>query len=125
MPGAYADWTALPAELTPTESEAIGADCVAYLREGTQVEGNLGAVLVERRGSWDLTVVIGDDGSYGHCLLSERGGAGGVSPDGIGEAPAVDSFTVLGRAARPSTRASGSRAPRPRATSWPTAAPET
>lgn len=96
MPGAYADWTPLPTELSAAESEAIGADCVGYLQEGTQIEGNLGAVLAERRGSWDLSVVIGDDGSYGHCLLSERGGGGGVSPDGIGEAPAADSLTVLG-----------------------------
>lgn len=102
-PGAYADWTPLPEQLTPVEAAVAAQSCVDLHTESANHSQNdptfpdandWNVGLVERRGDWDVVLLSTDSGYIADCLTGERSDSAGSSDDPHAK-PGTDSITVL------------------------------
>lgn len=89
-PSAFADWQVTPEALSAAESAEQAAACRSFLlRSPTSAIGAAAPAVVERRGSWEFTVLVGTEQQYS-CLLRDEGATG---RDGHAAGGAVSPWT--------------------------------
>ena len=109
-PGAFADWTSTPEDITPAAWAEAEAACIAQLDETTDLGGVFApladptAVLVDRRGSWTYTVLVSapspsGEQRFGDCLSTDSPsplGGSSLNDDPVAAEPTSGVVVVSG-----------------------------